>query len=334
VVRSELAAFGEYERQEAPQSSDTRPHAHEDMTTRPSERPFFGVPACRGDEISVGSGRVSGMVTAVAQEDLLEEFAERGVVRLSLVFSDDDGTAMREVVWQSWAARHGVDPRDPVTWLSVPQWKVLPHAKRHPAFRAILGPLLVDVADTLLGRDWTASTGFGNLLASFPDSDQWHLPGNGALWHSDFGYTTPMQPLPALRVFAVFGETPASGGGTLLVAGSHRMIDRFVHDRPEIAARRAKEARSACHRSNPWLDELTRGRATDPARAARFMGTVTDVHGIPAQVVEACGQPGDVFVCHPWTIHCRPPNAGSGPRFLRSPTLSRFRPVSAEVDPR
>ena len=26
---------------------------------------------------------------------------------------------------------------------------------------------------------------------------------------------------------------------------------------------------------------------------------------------------------HPWTIHCRPPNASDRPRLLRTPTLSR-----------
>jgi hypothetical protein len=53
------------------------------------------------------------------------------------------------------------------------------------------------------------------------------------------------------------------------------------------------------------------------------MDTVTDVEGIPARVIEACGRPGDVYVCHPWTIHAKAPNASGEPRFLRAPTLLR-----------
>ena len=42
VVRSKLAAFGEYERQETPKSTDTRHHAHENMTTRSGDSAEFG----------------------------------------------------------------------------------------------------------------------------------------------------------------------------------------------------------------------------------------------------------------------------------------------------
>lgn len=251
------------------------------------------------------------------------EFEERGIVRLAGVFSDAAAATMRDIVWEAWRARDGMVPDDRRTWPTTTIWKTPREAKKHPAFRTILGPPLVALADELLGPGWTTSSGFGNLLASLPDGEVWRLPGRGALWHSDFGYRTPMEPLPGLRVFAVFGDTPPGGGGTLLVAGSHRMVADFVARAPDQASARAKEARAACHRSNPWLHELTSGDECEDGRPERFMGAPTDVDGIPAQVVEACGRPGEVFVCHPWTIHCRPPNAADRPRFLRSPTLSR-----------
>src|SRR5437879_1812823 len=110
-----------------------------------------------------------------------------------------------------------------------------------------------------------------------------------------------MDPLPAVRVFAVFGCVPPGGGGTLLVAGSHWMVGRFARRHPELAAKPIKRARAACHQSSDWLHDLTGGTGSDAGRTERFMERPTDIEGIPAQVIEACGDPGDMFVCHPWT---------------------------------
>ncbi|HUP87326.1 MAG TPA: phytanoyl-CoA dioxygenase family protein [Acidimicrobiales bacterium] len=262
---------------------------------------------------------------ALDDATLVDSFERTGIVKLTGVFSEESAAAMREVVWRGWAEAYGVREDDPATWIAVPRYKTLKESKRHSSFRAILGEDLRSLADRLLGPGWSTSNGFGNLLTSFPNVTEWHLPSSDGMWHSDYGYRTPMDPLPGLRVFAVFGEVPSHGGGTLLVEGSHRMVERFVHAHPEVAAGRAKLARLACQSSNGWLHELTHGDATAAGRVDRFMATTTDVDGITARVVEACGMPGDVYVCHPWTIHCAPPNANSQPRFLRSPTLAHRR---------
>jgi hypothetical protein len=259
------------------------------------------------------------------QAQLVEAFWRTGIVKLTGVFSEESAAAMREAVWQGWADTYGVRRDDRSTWSAVPAFKTVKAAKRHPSFLDVLGEDLRTLADVLIGPGWSTANGFGNLLASFPNADRWHLPGADGLWHSDFLYRTAMDPLPGLRVFAVFGDVPPGGGGTLLVEGSHLMVERFVRERPELAMGRAKTARAACHTSNDWLHELTHGDGHDPTRPQRFMTAITDIDGIPAQVIEACGRPGDVYVCHPWTIHCAPPNANDQPRFLRSPTLSHRR---------
>jgi ectoine hydroxylase-related dioxygenase (phytanoyl-CoA dioxygenase family) len=263
---------------------------------------------------------------------LRAEFEEHGVVRLREVFSEDAAAAMREAVWRAWFDTYGITPEDRSTWSRAPAWKSLPRAKRDPIFRAVLGKQLNSTAGVLLGPGWTTSIGFGGLLASFPDSDTWRLPGREGIWHSDCMYATPMEPLPMLRIFALFGDVPAGGGGTLLVTGSHRMVAKFRAQQPERAVARAKEARFACHNSNAWLAELTHGDTTTPGRIERFMDEAADVEGIAARVIEASGRSGDVFVCHPWTIHCRGPNASRTPRFLRSPTLMRRDGTSAPPD--
>ena len=255
------------------------------------------------------------------RDDLVDEFEQTGIVKLTGVFSEESAALMRDAVWQGWADAYGVREDDPTTWRAV-RWKTVKAAKRHPAFRDILGDSLRSLADRLIGPGWSSSKGLGNLLTSFPDTTQWHLPGADGNWHSDYGFTAPMDPVRALRVFALFGDVPPGGGGTLLVAGSHRMVERFVRAQPELAAGRAKIARAACNASNEWLRDLTEGDGHAAGRAERFMAASTDVDGIAARVLEACGEPGDVYVCHPWTIHCPPPNANTAPRFIRSPTLA------------
>jgi hypothetical protein len=167
---------------------------------------------------------------------------------------------MRQVVWKAWEERDGIRADDRSTWPLETDWRVLREAKFHPAFRAVLGSRLVELADALLDTDWTAPHGFGNLLASLPDADIWHMPGRGAHWHCDYGFERRMDPLPALRVFAIFGDVACQGGGTLLVAGSHRMVELFVRDRPELAMAQAKRARPACHRSRCRLGLLVDSR--------------------------------------------------------------------------
>jgi hypothetical protein len=267
---------------------------------------------------------------AMATETLLEEFALTGVVVLHEVFSEDDASAMREVVWTDLYQTDGVVRDDPSTWHRSTPRRALHHAKRHPVFRKMFGPLLLEMADALLLPGWTVSGGLGNLLVDFRDAEQWYLPGRDAYWHLDTMWSSGMDRLSSLRIFCLFGEVPPGGGGTLLVAGSPHFVRRHAATYPEAARRELKssDAATLLFRSHPWLAELALAERPDKwdpayeeARCQKFVGSATDLEGTPAQVIEACGSPGDVFVCHPWTIHCRPPIVSDCPRFIRSPTL-------------
>lgn len=269
------------------------------------------------------------LVSLPAVDDsTIATFAKTGIVELRNVFSAEDAERMRDVVWRDLFHSEGVRRDDRSTWRRASPRTKLARAKRDPIFHAMFGDELRAVADALLGAGWVTSAAFGNLLVDFPDTEQWHLPGRDGFWHSDPTNYPKAEPLPAIRVFVVFGDVPPGGGGTLLVTGSGRMIARFVEQHPDVA--HSHKADVAWHQEIPWLRELTlselpsrRSPAEDEARRRRFMEVATDVDGKPAQVVEACGQPGDVYVCHPWTIHCKPPNAPDRPRFLRAPTLVR-----------
>jgi hypothetical protein len=276
-----------------------------------------------------GTRHAAHLSQSVADDSLLETFAETGIVKLRAVFSPDEAERMRDAVWRDLYHTDGVRREDRSTWHRSAPLRKLSRAKRDTSFEALFGEPLRGLADRLLGEGWTADAGFGQLLVSFPDAERWHLPGRDGFWHSDLGGRgSTDDPLPSVRFFALFGDVAPGGGGTLLVAGSDRMIMRYVQANPDVE--RTLKADVAWNQDIPWLAELTlaelpgeRSDKQDEDRRRRFMKTTTDVDGIPAQVIEACGQPGDVYVCAPWTVHCKPPNASDRPRFLRAVSLYR-----------
>jgi hypothetical protein len=49
----------------------------------------------------------------------------------------------------------------------------------------------------------------------------------------------------------------------------------------------------------------------------------TETEGREIRIVELTGEPGDVVITHPWTLHCIAPNAGSQPRMMTSKNVWR-----------
>jgi len=54
--------------------------------------------------------------------------------------------------------------------------------------------------------------------------------------------------------------------------------------------------------------------------ATRTMITETSQPICPLRVVELTGEPGDMVFCHPLMVHCKAPNRGTRPRFMRIKT--------------
>ena len=82
------------------------------------------------------------------------------------------------------------------------------------------------------------------------------------------------------------------------------------------AVRTQKQWRTAFDANIPWFRALSDPNDRE-ARVDRFL-SVTDVDGVPTQVVELTGQPGDVVLCHPWLVHNGGPNANARPRMMRA----------------
>jgi hypothetical protein len=109
------------------------------------------------------------------------------------------------------------------------------------------------------------------------------------------------------------------GGGTLIVDGSHGLIESYYASlSPTDLARPHKFQRQELLRRDPWLEALT-GQTEEPVedRVEAFMERTTDLRGVPCRVVELCGEPGDAGFCDLGMLHCVAPNASEQPRFMR-----------------
>lgn len=61
--------------------------------------------------------------------------------------------------------------------------------------------------------------------ATWSFAGPWEMPSG---WHIDFGTDQPTWPVPAVKLFALLDTVEPAGGGTLLLFGSHRLVERLA----------------------------------------------------------------------------------------------------------
>ncbi len=250
-------------------------------------------------------------------------FEKHGLVRLSGVFDADQAAAMEERVWQVLGQRFGVDREEPDTW-DVPYATGLQGIRTDCVFAPNGGPALHAALDGLIGAGrWQVPRHWGQFLITFPSA-----PVDAArrsLWHTDFPYSLPADRLVGALVFSFLGEVVPNTGATLVLEGSHRVVERFMAARPKLRSQKMKVARNALMASAPFLASLRSEPGED--WAARQIGSEGEAWDEPLRVVELVGAPGDVVVCHPWMLHAASPNRSDRPRFMR---VQRIGPARGE----
>ncbi len=238
-------------------------------------------------------------------------FEQRGVLRLPGLYSSFEVAGMADALWDDLGRRFGIDRRRPETWTpSRPaQFQDL---QRSGAFSAMDTPGLAAVADALLGEGrWVRPRSWGQPLVTFP-TGSWDVPHQN--WHLDLAAEDSLDELDAIRVFTFLEPVRQRGGGTLYVAGSHRVvIDRGRGAAPGQRLR-SSEIRALLQREEPWFAALFSPGGDD--RADRFMEEHELAGGARVRVEEMTGDPGDLIVMHPATFHTVAPNGLDRPRMM------------------
>jgi hypothetical protein len=176
---------------------------------------------------------------------------------------------------------------------------------RRPELEALLDePALAATADALLdGRAFDRTLyKRPQLLLTLPNADVWTLPTG---WHVDCPRLASGE-RPGVQVFAFLEAVGPHGGGTVAVAGSHRLLNhgRFIR----VSDMRERLGRDAFFRR---LYGQAPGGGED--RSDLPGGVVGDV---PLQVVELTGEPGDAWFMDLRVLHAGAPNAAEHPRLM------------------
>lgn len=241
------------------------------------------------------------------------ELDEAGFVRIAAC-SSAEAAVMQEAVWDELRRVHGVRRDDVASWPRGPVFG-LQHVREAPTFAPIGGASLRGALDQLLGAGtWDVPKRWGALLVTFPRPGlAWTVPHH--VWHADFPFDRPAVPLQGVKVFAFVSDVTAGMGGTLVVAGSHRLVERAVATMPPVARADTRRTRLRILAGDRWLQALSSPGGGD--RVQRFMASS------PLRVVELTGRAGEVVLTHPWLLHCPAPNCATAPRFMRSLDLYR-----------
>jgi ectoine hydroxylase-related dioxygenase (phytanoyl-CoA dioxygenase family) len=138
------------------------------------------------------------------------------------------------------------------------------------------------------------------------------------MWHLDYPAEGPGGPAPAMRVFVFLEPVRPHGGGTLYVAGSHRLIMNLAAGAPRpVPSAKMRERLKA---ADPWFTRLW---ATPGDEVRGLLGETAQVRGVDVAVEEMTGEAGDLILMHPLMLHGLSHNALDRPRMMLVESLAR-----------
>jgi hypothetical protein len=165
-----------------------------------------------------------------------------------------------------------------------------------PSFRAIVDELLEGAAlDRALGPQ---------VLFTLPNADAWTAPYG---WHVDLPRLASGR-LPGVQLFTFLEPVAPCGGGTVVILGSHRLLNGGRHIRSKDVKR------LLC--SEPFFRELyadPKGTASDPAE---LLGRRARINGVELSLIELTGAPGDAWLIDLRAVHAGAPNVSDRPRLM------------------
>ncbi len=233
---------------------------------------------------------------------LVQRFIERGFLRLEGAFPRQLADECREILWRDT----GCDPRDPTTWTR-PVIRLGDHAEA-PFREAANTPRLHAAFDQIAGPGrWTPRTSLGTFPIRFPGPED----PDDAGWHVDASYegedgslrlnaTSHGRVLLMLFLFSIVGVDDAP---TRIRVGSHLDVPRLLEPAGDAGLTFLELAEK--------LDVTAR-----------------------RPVALAIGEPGDVYICHPFLVHAAQPHRGSTPRFMAQPPLYPAQPLKLHREDR
>jgi hypothetical protein len=249
----------------------------------------------------------------------IAEFNRCGVLRLPGATATSAARAMRAEVWGCLERRYPFRHGQPQSWTNQRLYGL--HAlEKSVTFDQVGSPAVCRTLDQVLGQgNWQRPVRWASILVAFPESrDRWDVPH--ASWHLDLPAPNSPQGMPLVRLFTCLASLEHGGGGTVMLAGSHLLVDQIA--RKSTQRLRSAEIRKTLIRQHSWLKALCSNKGSED-RANRFMNVGSTVNGVHLRVLEMTGDPGDVFLMHPLTLHAPSTNCAAVPRIVLSTFIYR-----------
>lgn len=251
-----------------------------------------------------------------------QAFAERGLIKVA-------GLIPKEL---AAAAKTHLDDRISRVDLPIGEWwaalqvdqgfrkrrkAALKGCSASASFRALLTDEVLAVTRHLLGGDEVkAMPPHRQLLLTPPNANEWTVPHNN--WHLDYPRSGDVG-WAGVQVFTFLSPVTAGGGGTLELAGSHRLLnDAGVLDSKKFRRRLKREE---------YFRALT---DENDLNRRRFMDEIGHICGVPVKVVELTGDPGDVYFVDLRLLHSIGPNTSQALRMMVTQRLLRAS-VAAQI---
>jgi len=248
--------------------------------------------------------------------DQLRTFDSHGLLRLAGFYPRAGIAAMADRLWADLEARCGARRGRPESWAGIPPPAGFATLRRSGAFAALGSPAMMRLADLLLGTgSWERPTHWGRPLVTFPGP----APGlQRPPWHLDLTGAERLDPLPILRIFTFLEPVGPRGGGTLCIAGSHRLA--IAIERAGGGPVRSAAVRDRLAADHSWFARLL---ATPGAALHQRIGDRTTVDGCAVRLEQMTGDPGDLIVMHPAVLHAAAANTGDRPRLMLTEWIAR-----------
>jgi hypothetical protein len=223
----------------------------------------------------------------------LEAFVSDGYVKVEQAAQREVADAARAVLWQ----RLGLTPDDPSQWSAAVMW-TSDMTGEGPFGELARSPRLTAALDVICGTGgWLPRGALGNIPVRFPvsppaDDRGWHIDANTP--QPDGSWAVTGRPHTVL-VLTLLSEVGMDDAPTRIRMGSHRDVARVLGADP--------------------LNLEDMGRVVDHASSGR-------------PVRHATGQPGDVYIVHPFTAHAADEHRGRTPRFMAQAPVMLTSPLT------
>jgi len=223
---------------------------------------------------------------------------------------------MRSVIWRYLEGRSAIRESEPSTWPSggIPPGQSVRALKGHGVFAAFSrSPALEAALDAIFGTAaWQRTKRMARILLTFPGPEPWVMPSG---WHFDASFDTAAFPVPWVQLWAFMGEVAPCGGGTLVLEGSHRLVERYSQDLPSEHRPGNGVNFARFMKQDPFLKRLAGGGSAEEAQR-EVLRMTADIAGIEVRARELTGHPGDLFITHGQLLHCAAPNTSGNVRLM------------------